>query len=101
MSKVVTKLKEIISKTNIIAEDYKANINYQLNPQLSDISNITNNNQSHEEIPQIIIQNFDNMNIKEMEPTTQNIHKNIFEEDFSILIDELVNLYFKELNEGN
>src|SRR4051812_2215115 len=48
----------------------------------------------------VFFQNFDKMNIKEIEPTTQNIHENIFEEDLSIIIDELVNLIFKELNEG-
>src|ERR1700722_8602089 len=40
------------------------------------------------------------MDIKEIEPTTQNIHETIFEEDLSIVIDELVDLYFKELNKG-
>src|SRR3954470_20501731 len=48
----------------------------------------------------VFFQNFDKTNIKEIEPTTQNIHENIFEEDLSIMIDELVNLYFKEVNEG-
>ncbi|RIA98214.1 kinase-like domain-containing protein [Glomus cerebriforme] len=43
-------------------------------------------------------QNFDK--IKEMEPTTQNIHEIIFDEDLSIVIDDLVNLYFKDLNKG-
>src|SRR6266496_770647 len=40
------------------------------------------------------------MNIKEIEPTTQNIKEIIFEEDLNIVIDKLVNLYFKEVNEG-
>src|SRR6266536_1096404 len=41
------------------------------------------------------------MNIKEIEPTVQkHIHENIFEEKLSIVIDELVNLIFKEVNEG-
>ncbi|EXX54370.1 hypothetical protein RirG_234950 [Rhizophagus irregularis DAOM 197198w] len=40
------------------------------------------------------------MDIKEVEPTTQNINKNICEEDLSIVIDELVNFYFKMVNEG-
>ncbi|RIA84983.1 hypothetical protein C1645_879610 [Glomus cerebriforme] len=41
------------------------------------------------------------MIIKEIIPTiTQNIHETIFEEDLSVLIDELVNIYFKELNKG-
>src|SRR6266536_5274576 len=47
-----------------------------------------------------IIQNFDKINIKEIEPTTKNINKHIFEGDLSIVIDELVNLIFKGLNEG-
>ncbi|GBB84239.1 hypothetical protein RclHR1_10860009 [Rhizophagus clarus] len=48
----------------------------------------------------LIIQNFDKINEKEIEPTIQNIHENIFEEVLSIVIDSLVNLYFKEVNEG-
>ncbi|GBC20348.2 kinase-like domain-containing protein [Rhizophagus irregularis DAOM 181602=DAOM 197198] len=47
-----------------------------------------------------IINYFDKMNLKEIEPTIQNIHKSIFEEDLSIVIDETVNLIFKELNQG-
>ncbi|GES91038.1 kinase-like domain-containing protein [Rhizophagus clarus] len=47
-----------------------------------------------------IIQNFDKMNMKEIELTTRYINKNVYEEDLSMIIDELVNLYFKELNEG-
>jgi len=35
------------------------------------------------------------MNVK---PTTQNINENICEEDLSIVIDELINLIFKDLN---
>jgi TPR repeat protein len=47
-----------------------------------------------------IIKNFDKMNTKEVEPTTKNINKNIFEGDLIIVINELVNLILKELNEG-
>jgi TPR repeat protein len=47
-----------------------------------------------------IIQNFNKMNIKEIGPTTGNINKNIFEGDLNIVIDELVNIIFKGLNEG-
>ncbi|GBC06362.1 hypothetical protein RclHR1_00680006 [Rhizophagus clarus] len=48
-----------------------------------------------------IVQNFDKINIKDIEPTTQkNIHENIFEEDLSVVIDEIINTYFEELNEG-
>src|SRR5947207_15378250 len=46
------------------------------------------------------IQIFDKMNIKEIETTTKNISEYIFEGDLSIVINELVNLIFKELNEG-
>ncbi|GBB88834.1 hypothetical protein RclHR1_15440005 [Rhizophagus clarus] len=63
----------------------------------SDKINILNN-LSHE-LPQII-QNFNKMDIKEIEPTTQNIVENIYEEDLSIVINELVNLYFSMANEG-
>src|SRR6266496_3261592 len=48
-----------------------------------------------------IIQNFNKMNVKEIEPTTININENIFEGDVSIVVDEFVNIIFKELNEGN
>jgi TPR repeat protein len=47
-----------------------------------------------------IIQNSDKINIKEIEPTIKNINKNIFEGDLINVIDELVNLILKELNEG-
>jgi TPR repeat protein len=43
---------------------------------------------------------FDKMDIKEIEPTTLYIHTNIFEEDLSIVIHELVDFISKELNEG-
>ncbi|GBB84146.1 hypothetical protein RclHR1_01080002 [Rhizophagus clarus] len=45
-----------------------------------------------------IIKNFGKINIIEIEPTTKNINKDIFEGDLSIVIDELVNLIFKKLN---
>ncbi|EXX50443.1 kinase-like domain-containing protein, partial [Rhizophagus irregularis DAOM 181602=DAOM 197198] len=76
---VVDKLKTIITETNVKQSENVPNLN--------------------RELPQII-QNFMKSNIIEIEPTTQNINKSIFEEDLSIIIDELVNLYFKELNEG-
>ncbi|EXX61842.1 hypothetical protein RirG_167430 [Rhizophagus irregularis DAOM 197198w] len=46
------------------------------------------------------VQKFDKIRIKEIEPTIQNIHENIFEEDIGIVIDKLVHIYFEELNEG-
>ncbi|EXX64386.1 uncharacterized protein OCT59_023630 [Rhizophagus irregularis] len=44
-----------------------------------------------------IIQNFDKLNLKEIEPI---INDYIFEGDLSIVIDGLVDLIFKELNKG-
>jgi len=38
--------------------------------------------------------------INEIGPTTQGIKETIFEEDLSIVIDELINLYFEEVNKG-
>ncbi|PKY24452.1 HCP-like protein [Rhizophagus irregularis] len=68
------------------------------NIKLININN-TNNNSLHK-ISQII-QNFNKLNIlKEIEPTTQNINENFFEEDLSIVIDDLVDFNFKEVNEG-
>ncbi|GBB84158.1 hypothetical protein RclHR1_01080014 [Rhizophagus clarus] len=46
------------------------------------------------------IQNFDKLNIKEIEPTTKNINEYVFEGDLNIIIDELINLILKEMNEG-
>ena len=40
------------------------------------------------------------MDINEIEPTTQNTHKHIFEEGLNIVVDELVHLYFGKVNEG-
>src|SRR5438034_10046669 len=56
------------------------------------------NNSLHGEISQI--QNFYKMDIKEIGPTTQDINETIFEEDLSIIIDELVDLNFEGLNKG-
>ncbi|GBC20352.2 kinase-like domain-containing protein [Rhizophagus irregularis DAOM 181602=DAOM 197198] len=85
---------------------YQTSINYKLNSQLLgeqklDLNNFvsSNNDSSCDELLQII-KTFDRINVKEIEPTTKNIHKNIFEEDLVFVIDEVVNLIFKELNEG-
>jgi TPR repeat protein len=66
----------------------------QLNSNNIDFSN-TDNSEFFQ-----IIKNFDKTNIKEIEPTTKNINEHIFEEDLSIVVDELVNLILKKLNEG-
>ncbi|GBC20483.2 kinase-like domain-containing protein [Rhizophagus irregularis DAOM 181602=DAOM 197198] len=63
--------------------------------------NVSNtSNSSHKKDTQII-QNFDKIDIKDIKPTTQNINKNIYEEDLSIMIDELIELIFNSLNKGN
>src|SRR5437764_15041126 len=59
----------------------------------------SNTNNSLYEFSQII-QNFDKINIKEIEPTTKNINKYVFEEDLSIVIDELVSLMLNKQNKG-
>src|SRR6266536_3743121 len=69
----------------------------KLNSDNVDIPNT--NNSSRGELFQFT-QNFYKMDIKEIEPTTQNINETIFEEDLSIIIDELVNLIFMDLNKG-
>ncbi|RGB29661.1 hypothetical protein C1646_766358 [Rhizophagus diaphanus] len=66
---------------------------YSENVDLSD-TNITLHKLSQN------VHKFDKIKIKVIEPTIQNIHENIFEEDIGIVIDKLVNIYFKELNEG-
>ncbi|GBC06372.1 hypothetical protein RclHR1_00680016 [Rhizophagus clarus] len=65
-----------------------------------DLTNFHNTNKSSHEFSQIL-QNFNKLDIiKEIGPTTQNIHENIFEEDLSIVIDDLIDFYFNEVNEG-
>ncbi|CAB4404720.1 unnamed protein product [Rhizophagus irregularis] len=63
----------------------------------SDIAN-TNNNNLHNGLSQILL-NFNKINIKEIEPTTENINKYI-SEDLDDVIDDLINLISKKLNEG-
>ncbi|UZO03058.1 uncharacterized protein OCT59_023471 [Rhizophagus irregularis] len=100
MDQVIAKLKAIITKSNVIMEDYyQTDINYELNPQLSINNQNYNLDLPHENLSQNI-QNFDKINTKEMGPIIQNISKSIFEEDLSIIVDELVDLYFKKANEG-
>ncbi|EXX70658.1 uncharacterized protein OCT59_023613 [Rhizophagus irregularis] len=53
--------------------------------------NSDNNNFSNTQITN----NFVKINIREVEPTIKNIN-----DDLNIIIDELVNLIFKEINEG-
>ncbi|GBC10324.1 hypothetical protein RclHR1_09520009 [Rhizophagus clarus] len=77
-----------------MSDNIKIKKYYKLKSRFSDIQQI------NEELSLDTIQNFDKIKEKEIEPTIQNIHENIFEEDLSIVIDNLVNFYFKEINEG-
>lgn len=58
----------------------------------------TINNSSCTELFQII-QHFSKINMKEVEPSIKNINETIFEGDLILIVDELVNLIFKEMNE--
>ncbi|CAB4473927.1 unnamed protein product [Rhizophagus irregularis] len=62
-------------------------------------NNVDTSSSLHEEFFQFI-QNFYKMEVKEIGPTTQNINEIIFEQDLSIIIDELVNLILTNLNKG-
>src|SRR6185437_1465801 len=63
------------------------------------VNNVNNDNTlKSEELSQI--QNFYKTDIKEIRPTTQDINETIFEEDLSIIIDKLINLYFDEVKNG-
>jgi TPR repeat protein len=57
-------------------------------------------NNSKNIISSNIIQNFSKINIKEIEPTIKNINTYTFEGDLNIVIDELTNLIFNEINKG-
>src|SRR6266542_2131462 len=59
----------------------------------------TQNSLLHGELSQI--RNFCKIDIRGIRPTTQDINETIFEEDLSIIIDELSHLYFEEvINKG-
>jgi TPR repeat protein len=69
----------------------------QQNLNMNNINILSIDNSSNERLSQIS-QKFFKVNILEIEPKTQDIEKNNFEEDLSILVDNLVNLYFQEIN---
>ncbi|EXX56613.1 uncharacterized protein OCT59_023531 [Rhizophagus irregularis] len=66
----------------------------------SDNSNISNTaNSSYRELAPNY-DNIDKINIKEIKPTIKNINENIYEEDLSFIIEELINIYLNDLNKG-
>ncbi|GBB83537.1 hypothetical protein RclHR1_10230007 [Rhizophagus clarus] len=75
-------------------------MSYNIKMYVKNSNNENAYNLPHEELTQII-QNIDKIDIKEINPTTQNINKSIYEEDLGIVVDELINLTFKDLNKGN
>jgi hypothetical protein len=106
VNQVVIKLKEIITKSNLIMDCYKTDINYessnkhQTNDNMEEINmTIYDNNIEYGKF----FQNFDKININdinEIEPKTQNIKNYIFEENLRIIVNELIEFYFKKVNEG-
>src|SRR6266496_5310805 len=54
-----------------------------------------NNNLLHEKL-----YCFNKTNIRELGPSIQNVKETIFEEDLSIVVDDLINHIFKEVNKG-
>jgi TPR repeat protein len=98
------KLKTIIENSNTTENDqidnYNLNSTLQNEREINDYSSNTNNS-VHGEMSQIM-NNFHKMEMKEeISPTTSmDVNENIYEEDLSIMIDELVNNYLKDINEG-
>jgi TPR repeat protein len=89
---VVDWLKAIITKADVIIED----------PQFSSSNKKFNNKlESREELFQLI-QNFDKINIKEINPieVSNEREKFSFEKGFDIIVDEINDLIFKSLNRG-
>ncbi|RGB29650.1 hypothetical protein C1646_672286 [Rhizophagus diaphanus] len=62
----------------------------------SNISNTTNSSYG-ELVPNYKI---DKINIKEIKPSIKYINENIYEEDLSFIIEELINIYLNDLNKG-
>src|SRR6266487_4329109 len=79
---------------------YQTTNNY---PQLSNKQQLLILNSDNDVVDtpnSLLYQNFCKMDIKEISPTTQNINETIFEEDLSIIIDDLANHYFEVVNKG-
>src|ERR1043165_4813765 len=94
MKQVVDRLKAMVTKTTMIMEYYPEN--EQRQELGSDNINVSSN---LENSLYGILLNFDKMEIESTTiPIKQNIDENIL--DLGIVLDELVNLIFKETNEG-
>src|SRR6266536_3064794 len=81
---------------------YQTDNNYkllQINLNSNNVDTLNANNSLCGELSQII-QNFYKVDIKEIGPTTQDIKEIICEDDLNIVINELINLYFEEVNKG-
>ncbi|UZO05068.1 uncharacterized protein OCT59_025429 [Rhizophagus irregularis] len=97
IDQVVEELKVLITKENIIIKDFHLynNTNNSLssnNHQLSDSTvKISESTSSiHVDLPQVI-QNFDMINIKELEPTLSSISQ--FKDNFDILVNIMFNFF--------
>ncbi|POG65435.1 kinase-like domain-containing protein [Rhizophagus irregularis DAOM 181602=DAOM 197198] len=103
MDQVVVKLKTTLANSNITTEnDQTDKLNSKLQNEQQVNDNIPNTTDSvHGDLSQFI-NNFHKMDIKETtSPTTSmDVNENIFEEELRIVVDELVNHYLKEINEG-
>jgi TPR repeat protein len=78
---------------------YQTKNNY-LNEKQSEFLNVNNSDTLYIDNSHHIMQNFYKVNIKEIEPTIHNINKHVYEENLSLIIDELFNLIFNEVNKG-
>ncbi|GBB84023.1 hypothetical protein RclHR1_10670005 [Rhizophagus clarus] len=76
---------------------YQANIhNLELSNKQKIILDLNNSN----DLLCTEIQNYFKVEISEIVPTTQDIKENMFEEDLSITVDNLISLYFEQTNKG-
>ncbi|GBC07528.1 hypothetical protein RclHR1_07510004 [Rhizophagus clarus] len=93
---VVNMLKVMITK-----KDVTENIEFSSNQKLDEISLITDNSKSQGVISQLI-QNFNKINIKEIDPITVSCkrEKLSFEKGFDKIVDEVNDLIVKSKNKG-
>jgi TPR repeat protein len=107
INQVVERLKEIITKTNIVTENYQTELNLQsvstdgqkFNPTNIDPSSNSDNHSLHGEMSHFI-QNFNKMSTKEIETITL-INENMpLEKNLNKIVNDIVNYIFKIDNEG-